>query len=81
MTLLLLALLTAAPKPVNVGLVAATNDQASQAQAAALAGFVGKALSHEATSKVFADYDALANAVAKGEVDVALMGPPRARPR
>ncbi len=75
MMMVLLAVLAADPRPLGVGLVATTNDKAANAQAAALAGFVGQSLGRKADSKVFADYDALATAVAKGEVEVALMGP------
>lgn len=69
----------APPEPVRaalvVGVVAAQNAEAAKAQSAALSGFVGNALRETAVSRVYPDQEALALAVAKGEVDFALMGP------
>lgn len=59
----------------TVGVVASTNTEASQKQAEALAAFVGGALNETAQGKVFSDQEALALALSKGDVDVALMGP------
>ena len=60
---------------VLVGVVASTNDEAAKKQADALARFVGIAVKETTLPRVFADQEALANAVSKGEVDVGLMGP------
>ncbi len=60
---------------VLVGVVAAVNDEVAKKQADALASFVAIALKETTLPRVFADQEALANAVSKGEVDVALMGP------
>ncbi len=60
---------------VIVGVVAATNDVAAKKQADALASFVAVALKEPALPRVFPDQEALALAVAKGDVDFALMGP------
>lgn len=67
------------PPPVQtavlVGVVAAVNDDVAKKQADALASFVAVALKETTLPRVFGDQEALANAVSKGEVDVALMGP------
>lgn len=71
----------AAPAPsgqqqvVIVGVVASVNDEVAKKQADALASFVGIAIKEQTISRVFADQEALAVAVGKSEVDVALMGP------
>jgi len=75
MFMLLMAVLAAEPKPLNVGLVGATGDKPAQEQAAALAGFIGRSLAVKTAQTLLPDYDALAAAIAKGQVDVALMGP------
>jgi phosphate/phosphite/phosphonate ABC transporter binding protein len=75
MFMLVIAVLAADPKPLNVGLVASTGDKGAQEQATALAGFIGRSLGVKTAKTVLADYDALAGALVKGEVDVALMGP------
>src|SRR5207302_305092 len=73
---LALAAGTVAPgKPLTVGLIASSNKPAAEAQSRALAAFVKTATGRDAAPQVFADYEALAAAVAKGEVDVALMPP------
>lgn len=59
----------------KVGVVASTNPDAAKKQGDALAAFVGSALKETVTARVFPDQEALANALAKGDVDVALMGP------
>jgi len=59
----------------RVGIVSSTNPETVKTQADALAGFVGSALKETAQAKIFDNQEALANALAKGEVDVALMGP------
>lgn len=68
-----------APAPVQtavlVGVVAALNDEVAKKQADALASFVGSAVKETTLPRVYADQEALALAVSKGEVDVALMGP------
>ena len=72
-----------APKPaaapvqtaVLVGVVAAVNDEVAKKQADALASFVAIALKETTLPRVYPDQEALAVAVSKGEVDVALMGP------
>ena len=58
-----------------VGVVASTNPETAKKQADALASFVGAALKETAQPRIFADQEALAVALAKGDVDVALMGP------
>lgn len=58
-----------------VGVVAAQNTESAKAQSAALSGFVGNALREAAVSRVYADQESLALAVAKGDVDFAVMGP------
>ncbi len=58
-----------------VGVVAALNDEVAKKQADALALWVAAALEGPAQARVFADQEALARAVGKGEVDLALMGP------
>lgn len=69
----------AAPQPVQsavlVGVVAAVNDEIARKQSEALASFVAIALKETTLPRVFPDQEALAVAVSKGEVDVALMGP------
>ncbi|MFZ5442917.1 MAG: phosphate/phosphite/phosphonate ABC transporter substrate-binding protein [Myxococcota bacterium] len=60
---------------VIVGVVAATNDEAAKKQSEALASFVAAAVKDTALPRVYPDQEALALAVGKGEVDVALMGP------
>jgi len=57
----------------TVGLTSVATDP--NAQAAALAGWVGEATGHATRPALFPDYDSLATAVAKGQVDVALMSP------
>ena len=57
----------------TVGLAAST--AASGAQVDALTSFVGQATGHPARKALFPDYDSLSDAVAKGQVDVALMPP------
>ena len=67
-----------APPPqtaVLVGVVAAVNDEVARKQADALASFVGSAVKEMTLPRVYPDQEALAVAVGKGEVDVALMGP------
>lgn len=70
------------PKPaapvqsaVLVGVVASTNDEVAKKQAEALARFVGIAVKETTLPRVFADQEALATALSKGEVDVGLIGP------
>jgi phosphonate transport system substrate-binding protein len=63
----------AAPGTLTVGLTAGTANTAAQADA--LTAFVKQATGHEARKAVFPDYDSLADQVAKGAVDVALMPP------
>ncbi len=58
-----------------VAVVASQNAEAAKAQAAALSGFVGNALKETTVSRVYPDQEALALAVAKGEVDYGFMGP------
>ncbi|MBL8939426.1 MAG: PhnD/SsuA/transferrin family substrate-binding protein [Archangium sp.] len=58
-----------------VGVVSSQNAESARAQSAALSGFVGNALHEPTVSRVYPDQEALAVAVAKGEVDYALMGP------
>ena len=60
---------------VLVGVVAAVNDDVAKKQADALASFVATALKEQTLARVFADQEALAVALSKGDVDVALMGP------
>lgn len=62
-------------QPVIVGVVAATNPDAAQPQADALASLVGGAVKQPGVGKVFKDQESLALAVSRGEVDVALIGP------
>jgi phosphonate transport system substrate-binding protein len=69
----------AAPAPVQtavlVGVVAATNDEVAKKQADALATFVGIAIREQTLPRVYADQEALAVALGKGDIDIALMGP------
>lgn len=70
----------AAPPPpvqtaVLVGVVAAVNDEVAKKQADALASFVAVALKETTLPRVYADQEALAIALGKGEIDLALMGP------
>jgi phosphonate transport system substrate-binding protein len=60
---------------VIVGVVAAVNDEVAKKQADAFASFVGIAVKDTALPRVYADQEALALALSKGEVDVALLGP------
>lgn len=60
---------------VLVGVVAALNDEVAKKQADALASFVAIAVKETTLPRVYADQEALALALSKGEVDVALMGP------
>ena len=60
---------------VLVGVVAALNDEVAKKQADALASFVAIAVKETTLPRVFPDQEALALAVSKGDVDVALMGP------
>ncbi len=65
----------AAQTAVIVGVVAATNDAVAKKQADALASFVAIAVKETTLPRVFPDQEALALAVGRGDVDVALMGP------
>lgn len=58
-----------------VGVVASTNPEAAKKQADALASFAGSALKEQVLPRVYADQEALAVALGKGEIDLALMGP------
>lgn len=58
-----------------VGVVASTNAELARKQGEALAAFVQSATKEQTLSRVFPDQEALAVALGKGEVDVALMGP------
>jgi len=60
---------------VTVGVMAALDEASAQAQAKALAVWVKTTLGKETRERVFKDYEQLAGAVEKGEVDVAIMGP------
>ena len=60
---------------VLVGVVAALNDETAKKQADALATFVGSAIREQTLPRVFADQEALAVALGKGDIDIALMGP------
>lgn len=78
--LLTSALVLAQPKEAPraaliVGVVSSQNPESAKAQAAALSGFVGNAVREPTVSRVYPDQEALAVAVAKGEVDYAVMGP------
>lgn len=64
-----------APVGVTVGVVAATNEEGAKTQSDALARFVGQALKQSVRSRVFPDQEALAAAIAKSDVDLALIGP------
>jgi phosphonate transport system substrate-binding protein len=71
----LLSFTSFAQGAVLVGVVASLNDEVAKKQADAFAAFVGRALKEQALPKVYADQEALAQAVAKNEVDFALLGP------
>lgn len=58
-----------------VAVVASQNAEAAKTQASALSGFIANALKEPTVSRVFPDQEALAQAVASGEVDYAVMGP------
>ncbi len=66
---------SSSPRPLLAGVVASQNPESARAQSLALSTFVGTALKTTANARVFPDQEALALAVAKGEVDVAVMGP------
>ena len=78
---LALAVLVAAPvfaqqqQVTIVGVVASVNDEVAKKQADAFASFVAIAIKDRAISKVYPDQEALALALVKDEVDVALLGP------
>ena len=57
----------------TVGLASGAENPAAQADA--LAAWVKSATGHATRTAIFPDYDSLASAVAKGQVDVALMSP------
>lgn len=64
------------PQPATVvGVVASTNADAAKRQAEALASFASTALKEQVLPRVYADQEALAVALGKGEIDLALMGP------
>ncbi len=66
------------PAPEGVltaGLVVSSGTAGAETQARALADFVKQATEKETRPAVFPDYDSLAAAVAKGQVDVAFMPP------
>lgn len=63
------------PPFLTVGVMAALDEGSAQAQAKALAGWVKAAVGKDTRERVFKDYEQLATAVEKGEVDVAIMGP------
>ncbi len=69
----------AAPAPaqtaVLVGVVASENAESARQQADAFASFVARAVQEQTLGRVFPDQEALALALAKGEVDVGLLGP------
>lgn len=65
--------LTPVPGTMTVGMASGAGDPA--AQGAALAGWVQQASGMPARPAVFPDYDSLAAALAKGQVDVALVSP------
>lgn len=58
-----------------VGVVAATNAETAKKQSEALASFASSALKELVLPRVYADQEALAVALGKGEIDLALMGP------
>ena len=60
---------------VLVGVVAAVNDEVAKKQADALASFVAVAIRETTLPRVYPDQEALAVALGKGDIDVALMGP------
>jgi phosphonate transport system substrate-binding protein len=63
----------APPGTLTVGLTASV--AGADKQSAALSAFVKSATGHEVRPALFPDYDSLANAVAQGQVDVALLPP------
>ncbi|HEY1089063.1 MAG TPA: PhnD/SsuA/transferrin family substrate-binding protein [Archangium sp.] len=71
----LLSFVSFAQSAVIVGVVASTSDETAKKQADAFASFVGRAVKEQALSKIYADQEALAQALAKNEIDVALLGP------
>lgn len=58
-----------------VGVVAATNAESAKKQSESLASFSSTALKEQVLPRVYADQEALAKALSKGEIDLALMGP------
>lgn len=58
-----------------VGVVASTNADIAKKQADALASFTSTALKEQVLPRVYADQEALAVGLGKGEIDFALMGP------
>ncbi|MFZ5471431.1 MAG: phosphate/phosphite/phosphonate ABC transporter substrate-binding protein [Myxococcota bacterium] len=63
------------PMPLRVGITTSVNDSRVTVQAEAFAEWVKQATGRETRAEVFPDYDGLANALADGKLDVALMGP------
>lgn len=75
LVLCIVSLSASAQTAVLVGVVAAENDEVAKKQADALASFVARAVKEQTLARVFPDQEALATALAKGEVDVGLLGP------
>lgn len=63
------------PRSYTVGIMAALDEKTAAAQGIALGRFVSDVTGKPVADRVFKDYEALALAVAKGEVDFGLMGP------
>src|SRR5688572_11155380 len=74
-TAAVLAAATATAQTLTVGTYSAPNDANAAGQARSLTAFVKQATGKEASNTAFTSYDALAEALAKGTVDVALVPP------
>lgn len=62
-------------KPLTFGLQRTVSDEKATAQATALEGYLSEALKKTVKARTFSTYDSLAEALAKGEVDMAWVNP------
>lgn len=61
--------------PLSLGLIGYGGEEGARSDSAALQGYLASRLNREVTTRVFADYDALAAALASGQVDLGWMQP------
>jgi len=64
-----------APAAITFGISAPYSQQSAEESGKALAGYLGSALKRTVTPKIFATYDELTAALAKGEIDLAWITP------